>query len=167
DNSLDIYFLANALSRLDRQAELVASFDARFASIADYTSSPAATPGGALLIANAMARSGRSADADALRGFARARMMRNEAGGLSPSWNAADWATLLLAENNRPAAVAKLEAGLTQNWSDVCSGPMWIGDLWSLAPLRGYARFETVIDRCRVAVNKQRSRAGLAVADLK
>lgn len=167
DDTVQIYLMSYALTDLGRGAELVASFDARFASIAEYTTSPAASPGGATLIASSMDKAGRNADATALRGFARARMVRNEAGGLSPSWNAADWATLLLAGNDRAGAVAKLEDGLTRNWADVCSGPLWIGDLWPLKPLRGDPRFDRVLDRCRTAINKQRAQAGLPPAVLK
>jgi hypothetical protein len=167
DDTLQIYLMSYALTNLGRGADLVASFDARFASIAEYTTSPAASPGGATLIASAMDKAGRSADATALRGFARARMVRNEAGGLSPSWNAADWATLLLAGNDRAGAVAKLEDGLTRNWADVCSGPLWIGDLWPLKPLRGDPRYDRVLERCRTAINKQRAQAGLTPVALK
>lgn len=167
DDMLEVYLLANALNDLGRGNELVAGFDARFASIAEYTSSPAAAPGGAMQIASAMDGAGRGGDAAALRGFARARMVRNEAGGLSPSWNAADWATLLLAANDRQGAVAKLEDGLKRNWADLCSGPFWLGDLRNLKPLRGNVRFEAVLLQCRGAINKQRAQAGLAAAVLK
>ena len=167
DDTLKIYLLAYALTQQDRSDALVASFDARFASIAEYSASPAAAPSGAVLIAAAMQKAGRVADATALRGFARARMLRNEAGGLSPSWNSADWAALLVAANDNPGAIAKLEDGLKRNWADVCSGPFWLGDQLPLQALHNEPAFVSVLGRCRDAINKQRALAGLPAAALK
>jgi TolB-like protein len=154
------------LMQLNRPADLIRAFNARFRDVSAYLADPSAEADTALTLSAAFERLGRAPDARALRDFARTRMTLHQAHGAVAATNALNWAKLRLAEGDRAGALATLEEGVAAAWWRVCSGPIWLGDNWSLAPLRGDPRFEAVKGRCRVEINAQRKAAGIGPADL-
>jgi TolB-like protein len=153
--------LASALVAGDRSALLVRDFDLRFAGVAAYAASTLSADRSTIPLALALDQAGRATDARAMRDLARNRLLRAESAGVAPAQNSIDWAGLLLAEGNRAGAVARLETGLKVGWWMVCSGPFWLGDLPTLAPLRGDARFESILGQCRSRINAERKMAGM------
>ena len=163
DDPPQVQIMANAFE----PAVAARLFDARFANVAAYLATPTAEESGALAFAGTFDSIGRSADAKALRTFARSKMTRAEANGTSPAYNALYWATLLLGEGDRAGALTKLERGIDVAWWPACSYYPWIGNQLRLRTLNGDPRFEAVKTRCRTEINKQRKLAGIPPAVLK
>lgn len=166
DDNLQGQEIARALTATGRERELARLFESRFPDPALFASAPSRHPVTAALVARALVADGRDDAARTLRALARAHLKRWEADGLAPSENARTWATLSLGENDRPAALATLEAGLRSDWVDLCEGPVWIGAWPPFATLRGEPRFETVLATCRARIDEQRRRAGIEPAKL-
>jgi len=153
--------VASSLIVAGRVDRLLEGYDARFASPAGFASATPVRDRSAVVVALALERAGRKADARALLDLARRRLTRYEAGGLAPSRTSVDWAGLLTEEGDRVGAIARLRSGFAAQWWPVCQGPFWLGDLPTLEPLRGDARFEAILAQCRLRINTQRAIAGM------
>jgi hypothetical protein len=157
---------ANALASAGRWDQLLHLFDARFGSATSYANSTASSDRSGVTIALALEQAGRVVDAREMRAVMKERLSRAERDGVAPAQDSIDWAGILLAEGDRGAAMARLEAGIaTQRWA-VCGGPFWLGDLPTLAPLRGDRRFEAVLESCRSKIATERKAAGMGAISL-
>jgi TolB-like protein len=159
--------LAHALVAGGRSKELLQSFDSRFNTVQAYAASTPRSDMSGVAVALAFDRAGRPADARAMRDTMKTRLLASEAGGLAPTYDAVEWAAMLVADGNDAEAIHRLEVGSAAQWWAVCGGPFWLGDLPELATLRGNPRFAAVLDGCRSRINSERAKAGLGAVSLR
>ena len=65
-------------------------------------------------------------------------------------------------KGDKAAAIDRLEAVMSAQWSAVCHGPIWIGADPLFRSLDGNPRFTALQQRCRERLDRQRAKAGLA-----
>lgn len=160
DEPYDSYLLSLALVQTNRSVDLVRLFSARFTSVDAYTHENFATETTALLLANALRRTGRNDDARLLRSFAGKRMARREMLGLAPAQNAALWAFLLAEQSDRAEAIRLMRAGVKAQWWAACA-PLFLDNWLVPTGLMQDPSFAPIDAACRARRNEQRRLAGM------
>lgn len=102
--------------------------------------------------------------ADALGKAIEADIARLEQRGLAKSRSGLTVAALTAMRGDTAAAIDRLEAVMSAQWSAVCHGPIWIGADPLFRSLNGNPRFTALQQRCRDRLDRQRAKAGLAPA---
>ena len=115
-----------------------------------------------LYAALAFSAAGDAAWADAVRKKIEADIARLEQLGLAKSRSGLTVAALAAMKGDKAAAIDRLEAVMSAQWSVVCHGPIWIGADPLFRSLNGNLRFTALQQRCRERLDRQRAKAGLA-----
>jgi DNA-binding SARP family transcriptional activator/TolB-like protein len=115
-----------------------------------------------LYAALAFSAAGDAVWADAVRKKIEADIARLEQLGLAKSRSGLTVAALAAMKGDKAAAIDRLEAVMSAQWSAVCHGPIWIGADPLFRSLDGNPRFTALQQRCRERLDRQRAKAGLA-----
>lgn len=154
--------LGTALLKLGRPAALVDAFAARFGSPATMAQSgdgaDARVP---LLLAQALAQTGRVDDARLIRAMARRNVETVARNGGVAGYYAFNRALLLASEGDRAGSLTTLEQLVRAQWWQVCQGPIWPGDTFAIFGLAREPRAQAILATCRAKINEQRKLAGI------